>query len=363
MAIETSCDDTSIALIRGQNFSQNRFEVIYFKSFSQEVLLKDWGGVVPEIAARNHLDKIFPLLKDALVAANITYHQISLIAVTQGPGLLGPLLTGLNTAKALSLTYKIPLLGVNHLFAHIEAIHFDQVVAYPYLGCVISGGHTFFALVQGPCDWIFLGSTVDDALGEALDKGGKLLGQDYPAGKYLDQMSQWGDPQKFIFSKGMSFDKKSCKVSYSGIKNALRMVIEKQPDILQKKPATTDVFHADSQIYYDLIASYMNACLDTLIQKIPMAFDLAQVSNPQININSPIVFGGGVAMSKLLKSKMLKTKYNSYFVDPSLCTDNALMIATLAWKNVQQKIDYPVCLTMDAFSRFIDRKTQNWLSP
>lgn len=361
LAIETSCDDTSIALIRGKILKDQDFEVVYFKSFSQEVLLKDWGGVVPEIAARNHLDKIFPLLKDALTTANITYQDIKLIAVTQGPGLLGPLLTGINTAKALSLAYQIPLLGINHLLAHLEAIHYDQKVSYPYLGCVISGGHTFFSLVQNYNDWIFLGSTVDDALGEALDKGGKLLGLPYPAGKYLDHLSQWGDEKRYTFSKGMSFDKKSCKVSYSGIKNALRMLIEKNPDIIKSKPASTDHYHKSSQPYYDLISSYMNACFDTLIQKIPMALEIAHISNSQINLHTPVVFGGGVAMSNVLKNKLKKTGYNSFFVTPELCTDNALMIATLAWKSTSSCIAYPDSLMLDAFSRYIDRQNQHWL--
>lgn len=361
LAIETSCDDTSIALIRGQNCN-SPFDVIYFKSFSQETILKAWGGVVPEIAARNHLEKIFPLLEDAMTTGAIDYKNIDCIAVTQGPGLLGPLLTGINTAKALSLTYQLPILGVNHLFAHLEAIHFDQIVAYPYIGCVISGGHTFFALVESSNQWKFLGSTVDDALGEALDKGGKLLGLAYPAGKCMDHLSTYGNAEKFSFSLGMSFDKHSCKVSYSGIKNALRILIDKNPTILAAKPTQLDIFEPTSQVYYDLIASYMSACFETLIQKIPMAYIEAQNINQHIDSKTPLVFGGGVAMSNILKQKMKKIslKCPSFFVTPALCTDNALMIATLAWKNWEQKISYPKSLSIDAFSRYVDRKNQTW---
>lgn len=152
-------------------------------------MLKAWGGVVPEIAARNHLDKIFPLLAEAMKLAQITYQNLSCIAVTQGPGLLGPLLTGINTAKLSRSPTNYRYLESTIFFAHVEAIHFDQQVCYPYLGCVISGGHTFFALVESSTEWKFLGSTVDDALGEALDKGGKLLGLAYPAGKYMDRLS------------------------------------------------------------------------------------------------------------------------------------------------------------------------------
>ncbi len=368
LAIETSCDDTSVALVRGQSSPEkktdNNFEVVFFQSFSQEFMLKAWGGVVPEIAARNHLDKLFPLLNDALKTANITYQDLMAIAVTQGPGLLGPLLTGLNTAKAISLAHKIPILGVNHLFAHLEAIHFDHDITYPYVGCVISGGHTFFALVESSTDWKFLGSTVDDALGEALDKGGKLLGLSYPAGKYLDFLSQYGNPKSHAFTHGMSFDKESCKVSYSGIKNALRVLCEKHPEIIFAKPSTLDTFESKAQSYYDLIASYMNACFDTLLQKIPMAYKEAQKIRKDISPNkTPLVFGGGVAMSTVLKKKMLEQPFHAFFVTPKLCTDNALMIATLAWKNLSQKVSYPESLKLDAYSRYIDRKNQTWFNP
>lgn len=361
LAIETSCDDTSIALIKGENPPQTEFEVIFFESFSQEYMLKNWGGVVPEIAARNHLEKIFPLLNNALNTAHISFKDINLIAVTQGPGLLGPLLTGINTAKALSLTYKIPVIGINHLFAHLEAIHFDQKVNYPYLGCVISGGHTFFSLVEGPNQWIFLGSTIDDALGEALDKGGKLMGLPYPAGKYMDHMAQWGNAKKYAFTKGMSFDKQSCKVSYSGIKNALRVLLEKDPQIINSSPKDYENFYPKSQIFYDLISSYMNACFDTLIQKIPIAHFMASKINSAVSKETPLVFGGGVAQSKYLKNKIQTIGFKNYFVSPMLCTDNALMIATLAWKNVSEQIPYPTSLTIDAFSRYIDRKNQSWI--
>jgi len=358
LAIETSCDDTSIALIHGK--IKTPFRICFHQSFSQEYLLKNWGGVVPELAARNHVEKIFPLITEALNAEKISMDQIQYLAVTQGPGLLGPLLTGINTAKALSLFYKIPLLGVNHLFAHLEAIHLNQPVCYPYIGCVISGGHTFFALVENSNSWHLLGSTLDDALGEALDKGGKLLGFPYPAGKYLDRLAPWGSPARFTFPKGMRFDKKNCSVSYSGIKNALRVMLDDSPHLLKNRPSQFEIKDKTHQDFYDLVSSYMHTCFDTLLEKIDIAYLIAKKKNATINKNTPLVFGGGVAMSQTLKEKVKALPYLSFIVEPELCTDNALMIATWAWNNITLAKPYPESLEIDAFSRFVNRQAQLW---
>lgn len=362
LSLETSCDDTSVALLQSAHDCTSPYKLLFLESFSQEYMLRQWGGVVPEIAARNHLDKIFPLIKSALQENHLTYKDINAIAVTQGPGLLGPLLTGINTAKALSLAYKIPLIGVNHLFAHLEAIHYDQKVQYPYIGCVISGGHTFFSLVESSHQWKLLGSTTDDALGEALDKGGKILGLPYPAGKYLDQLSSFGNPKSHNFPKPMAFDKTSCKISYSGLKNSLRLFIDKNPDTLKLKPQNFSSYFKESAPYYDIVSSYMNACLDALIDKIPSAYNMAKTFHPNISSNTPIVFGGGVAMSKTLHAKLEKLTFQSYCVSPLLCTDNALMIGHWAWKNFFLKKDFPNSLTLDAYSRYLDRKLQSWVT-
>lgn len=357
LSLETSCDDTSVALLQSEDHLTgfHPYKVLFHQSFSQEFILKKWGGVVPEIAARNHLEKIFPLIHNALTENNVSFNQISAIAVTQGPGLLGPLLTGLNTAKAIALTYKIPIIGVNHLFAHLEAIFHHHKIRYPYIGCVISGGHTFFALVENSDSWKLLGSTTDDALGEALDKGGKLLGLPYPAGKHMDGLSQNGSVN-IHFPIGLSHDKTSCKVSYSGLKNSLRVYLQQHPGVLKDNAQ-------NNQQYFDLITSYMDACLQTLLEKIPNAYKHAQKLNSSINDNTPLVFGGGVAMSKVLQQKVSQLAWKSYFVHPSLCTDNALMIGIWALKNKHLQKNFPDCLSMDAFSRYLNRQDQSWISP
>ena len=158
-------------------------------TFDQEEELAPWGGVVPEIAARNHLDKLAPLLEKSFKEAKMSAEQVDFIGVTTHPGLLGPLLTGLNAAKTLCLIHHTPIVPVNHLYAHIEAIHLVREIPYPYLGLIVSGGHSLFVLAHSQLNFEILGTTVDDAAGEAFDKGGKLLGLPYPAGKHIDQLA------------------------------------------------------------------------------------------------------------------------------------------------------------------------------
>ena len=188
LGIETSCDDTSVSIVKSE---KSKHEIISHLSFSQIALLEQWGGVVPEIAARNHLAKITPLLQESFKQAQIKPTELKSIGVTSYPGLLGALLTGINAAKSLSFLHEIPIVPVNHLYAHLEAIHIDQEIEYPYLGILLSGGHSIFFLVRSSTDFIILGSTIDDAAGEAFDKGGKLLGLGYPAGHIIDRLASF----------------------------------------------------------------------------------------------------------------------------------------------------------------------------
>ena len=188
LGIETSCDDTSVAIVQGDGTERPALSAM--ETFSQDELLGKWGGVIPEIAARNHLAKIAPLLKSVFHKAALAPGDLDAVAVTTAPGLLGPLLTGLGAAKTLSLIFELPVVAVNHVYAHTEAIHLEEPVAYPYLGMVVSGGHSFYALVRSPERFDILGKTLDDAAGEAFDKGGKMLGLGYPAGATIDRLAQ-----------------------------------------------------------------------------------------------------------------------------------------------------------------------------
>lgn len=344
LGIETSCDDTSIAIAE----LNSKVEILFHKTFGQEDSLKTWGGVVPEIAARNHLEKILPLLKDCFEESNIAPEKIDLIAVTGFPGLLGPLLTGVNAAKTLALKFEKPIYPVNHLYAHLEAIHLTESVSYPYLGLLVSGGHSLYFTVRSSTEFELLGGTIDDASGEAFDKGGKLLGLGYPAGHIIDKLSKFGDENKYQFPIGLKASADS-KLSFSGLKTALRVFIEKNPDILELRPDTFESKEDSSQPFYDLCASYQKAIVDALLLKLRYAvkdFKNSMGSTPKI------VVGGGVACNSALRSNLAKKYPDSVFVSPEYCMDNGAMIANYGALNIESAIQFPECLAIDARSRF-----------
>lgn len=337
LGIETSCDDTSICLLE----KTDRFpKILSLKSFSQEEILRTWGGVVPEIAARNHLEKLTPLLKECFIEADLSPSDITSIGVTTTPGLLGPLLTGLNAAKTLALIHKKPIIPVNHLYAHLEAIHLTEDVKYPYLGLLVSGGHSIYFWVQSEIDFYVLGSTIDDAAGEAFDKGGKLMGLGYPAGKIIDDLSKSGDKEKYDFPIGLK-SSADARLSYSGLKTALRLKVENNPKLIAKPNP-------------DLCASYQNAIVKALLLKARYAIKAVQ---EKFNIKDfPIVIGGGVACNSEIRHRF-KEKYKEvYSVSPKYCTDNGAMIANYALRVQHNEIPYPKCLELDSRGRFIDKK-------
>ncbi len=332
LGIETSCDETSVSILS----NDPKPHIVDTLTYSQIELYEKWGGVVPEIASRNHLKKIIPLYKDLLFKNNISEKNIDLIGVTTHPGLLGPLLTGLMLAKSISLIHKTPIYPVNHLFAHIEAIHMTQEISYPYLGVVLSGGHSFFSIVKSANEIEVFASTIDDAAGEAFDKGGKIMGLNYPAGVQIDKASKTGSSSFHSFPRGLSKDKETMNMSFSGIKTSLRMYCEKE------------IVKADSDSFQNICASYQEAIIDTVLIKLKLAHQ---------KFNLPIVFGGGVACNSRLREKSKSQFSEVYFVDPSFCTDNAAMIANLAYLNRDYKITFPESLDIEASSRFIDKKS------
>jgi N6-L-threonylcarbamoyladenine synthase len=342
LGIETSCDDTSLCLLEGDpDRLEEAPKVIGLRLFSQETLLEKWGGVVPEIAARNHLAKIGPLLNELFKETNKSPSDIDAIGVTTHPGLLGPLLTGLNTAKSLSLVYKLPLIPVNHLYAHIEAIHLTESIPYPYLGMVVSGGHSMFLLVKSPLDFELLGTTIDDAAGEAFDKGGKVLQLGYPAGKIIDQLAKDGDAYKYSFPIGLK-QSANADLSYSGVKTSLRQFIEKN-----------NLPSSDSSEMRDICASYQEAIVQALKLKARYALKKArQLTNGSL----PIVIGGGVACNSRLREVFQTTYKDVHIVSPMYCTDNGAMIANYALRSFHQnKINHPDSLWIDAKSRVVDK--------
>jgi N6-L-threonylcarbamoyladenine synthase len=353
LGIETSCDDTSVALVRGEGGTQQPTppEVIAHLSFSQELLLRRWGGVVPEIAARNHLVKLPPLLQELFDSAKISPSDIDLIGVTVKPGLLGPLLTGLNIAKTLALYHELPLLGVNHLYAHLEAIHLTEPTSYPYLGVLVSGGHSLYALVSGSTDFRVIGTTIDDAAGEAFDKGGKLIGLGYPAGAMIDRLAKSGKPKAFDFPIGLKTSK-DARLSFSGLKTSLRSLLEKRPELV----FTGDYASAPEQAtpeLLDVCASYQHAIVEALALKLHFARERALELTGLESL--PVVVGGGVACNQGLRTRLTENFDQVKFVAPRFCTDNGAMIAHYALRTSQYAAPFPECLKLDAQGRYLQQ--------
>lgn len=346
LGIETSCDDTSICLLERPIDSSSFPKIMAHYSFSQETLLRKWGGVVPEIAARNHLAKLVPLLEQVFDEAKITPKEIDLIGVTTHPGLLGPLLTGLNAAKTISLIHQIPILAVNHLYAHLEAIHLTEKIEYPYLGLLVSGGHSLYMLVRSSTEMQILGSTLDDAAGEAFDKAGKLMNIGYPAGKLIDDLSKKGDSSRFTFPIGLS-GSKDANLSFSGVKTSLRNLLEQNPTYIAK-----ELGEDQEQVIYDICASYQEAIVSALVKKMRYAQEKVK---DIVGHYLPIVVGGGVAANSGLRSALAKAYPHVHFVKMSYCTDNGAMIANYAMRNKSLAVSFPECLTLDAKGRFVDR--------
>lgn len=323
LGVETSCDDTSLALFK----SSPDGGLLWFESFSQDFIMAKWGGVVPEIAARNHTEKLNSLFKTLKEETSLRPQDLAGIGVTTQPGLLGPLLTGLNFAKTLSLLYQTPIIPVNHLYAHLEAIHLSENVSYPYLGILVSGGHTSFFKVEGPSHFQYLGGTLDDAAGEAFDKGGKLMGLDYPAGAIIDKYAKKGSPKAYDFPIGLS-QRKTAELSYSGLKTALGNFLKKNPDLIKSH-------------LHDLCASYQEAIILALKNK----FSYIEEKFPTL----PVVVGGGVACNSRLREVFPK----AFFVKPKFCTDNGAMIAYYASKTARdQEVFHPESLWIDARNRY-----------
>lgn len=344
LGIETSCDDTSIAILKGNPDDLSQKPVLLsHQSFSQELILQKWGGVVPEIAARNHLEKLTPILEAALKEAKVKISDIDLVAVTTHPGLLGPLLTGINCAKTIALLHELPISSVNHLYAHMEAIHLTSTVAYPYLGLLVSGGHSMYFLVNSPSEFTVLGNSIDDAAGEAFDKGGKLLGLGYPAGKIIDEKAVCGDHKKYTFPISM-LDSGDATLSFSGVKTALRNFIEDHPE--------------NTFLLEDVCASYQYAIVEALSRKLQVALDIAF---KHTGYDLPIVVGGGVACNSALRNTLNKKFSNVHFVAPKYCTDNGAMIAHYALRTYHQALPFPDCLLLDARGQFVSKalKLQN----
>ena len=307
LAIESSCDDTSAAVFMDHILKSN-------VTHNQKVHAK-YGGVVPELASRRHHVKILPVIKEAISIANIDRRQLHAIAVTRGPGLLGSLLVGVSMAKGMAAALQIPLIEVNHMQAHVLA-HFieNPQPSFPFLCLTVSGGHTQIVLVKDYLDMDILGTTLDDAAGEAFDKAGKMLRLPYPAGPHIDRNANHGEP-RFKFAKpkvdGLNF-------SFSGLKTSILY-------FLRKKMKEDESF-IDNNLN-DLCASIQRTIIDILLEKILKAANAHNISE--------IAIAGGVSANSGLRNAMnemsMTEGWNMYIPKTQYCTDNAAMIGMTAY--------------------------------
>ncbi len=303
LGIETSCDETSASVVINGNVISNE---VYSQTIHNQ-----YGGVVPEIASREHEAILSNVVSSALDSANLKVNNLDCIAVTKGPGLMGALLVGVNFAKGLALSLNIPLLGVNHMEGHLFANFINnQILKYPFLCLLISGGHTQIWVVNSFGKYELLGTTLDDAAGEAFDKGARILGLNYPGGPEIEKCSKLGDKNKFHFTipkiKSSELD-----FSFSGLKTALLYTWQK----IEKNKLKESI--------NDLAASYQNAIINTLINRLEKAVQKTGIST--------ITISGGVAANKNLreitKNWEQKNKLSVYYPPMEYCTDNAAMIA------------------------------------
>lgn len=310
LGIDTSCDDTSSAVV------EDGYRILSNVVSSQEDVHKKYGGIVPELASRRHLDNIIPVVKSSLDIAGITQNDIDAVAVCNGPGLIGSLLVGCCFVKAFCYVSKRNIVTVNHLLGHINAIFLtEKRPKFPFICLVVSGGHTSLYRVDGHDDVIELGKTLDDAAGEAYDKVAKMLGLGYPGGPKIDLLAQDGNNTAFEFPRAYlpnTFD-----FSFSGVKTAVKRLI------LNLKETTG----LTESIIQDISASFQSSIIDVLIRKIDWAVKSTGIKE--------VVISGGVAANRELRQKMVlygsDNAVNIYIPPPFLCTDNGAMIASAGY--------------------------------
>jgi N6-L-threonylcarbamoyladenine synthase len=319
LAIETSCDDTCAAVVT--EAGEIRSNVVA----SQGLLHSRYGGVVPEIASRRHLELIDAVVADALERAGATLDDADRIAVTSRPGLIAALLVGVSTAKALAAARRLPLTPVDHLQGHVLASTLgERPIEPPFLCLVASGGHTFVARVERPDAYEVLGTTLDDAAGEAFDKGARLLGMGYPGGPEMDRLAKEGDAGAFDFPRSLPGD--GLDFSFSGLKTSLLYRVRDLGEAETKRRRA------------DLAASYQRAIVDVLATRAEQALERTGIER--------LAIGGGVAANSELRERMKRLDTDIWIPDMALCTDNAAMIAGAA--RFQPAVQYPDYLALDA---------------
>ncbi|MDA0330937.1 MAG: tRNA (adenosine(37)-N6)-threonylcarbamoyltransferase complex transferase subunit TsaD [Bacteroidetes bacterium] len=310
LGIESSCDDTSAAVLKN--------DIVLSNKIANQSVHKKYGGVVPELASRAHLSNIIPVVESAIKESGISLNEISVIAFTRGPGLMGSLIVGTEFAKSLGVSLRVPVIEVNHMQAHILSNFINNGKKnpdFPFLGVTISGGHTQFILVEDYFKMKILGETLDDAIGEAFDKCGKKIGLDYPSGPEIDKLSKMGDELKFVFPLPKV---EGGNISYSGTKTAFINFVHN--NITKNKNFIDENLH-------DICASIQKNLVDNLLNKVKF---LAKENNLY-----SIVFGGGVSANSYLKNKLddelKENNWKIFIPELQYTTDNAAMIGIVGY--------------------------------
>ena len=309
LGIETSCDETAAAIVRRGT------EVMSSVVSSQIELHRRYGGVVPEVASRAHVETLMPVVAQAIVEAGIDDNEVEAIAATHGPGLVGALLVGVSAAKAMSLVWDVPFVAMNHLESHLYAAFLEEPeLEMPLVVLLVSGGHTMLIVMEDHLRYRVLGSTLDDAAGEAFDKVARHLDLGYPGGPVIDQLAASGDPDAIRFPRAMAND--GWDFSFSGVKTAVVNHVRKHPEV--------DV--------NDIAASFQEAVVDVLVDK-------ARRAAREVGAKG-LCLAGGVAANSRLREKTLdvclEDGYQAFLPSRAMCTDNAAMVAAAGWWRLRQ---------------------------
>jgi N6-L-threonylcarbamoyladenine synthase len=304
LGIDTSCDDTSASVVvDGERILSNVVS-------SQSDIHKKYGGIVPELASRRHVEMIWPVVDEALSNAGITIDDVDAIAVCYGPGLIGSLLIGCCFAKSVAYAKKIPIVAVNHLEGHMFSVFLENKLSFPFLSLIVSGGHTSLYIVNGFGQYVELGRTRDDAAGEAYDKVAKMLGLGYPGGPVIDKLAREGDPKAFDFPR--AYVPESFDFSFSGLKTSVKLAVSSQQSAISMN---------------DIAASFQAAVVDVLVRKVEWAIVRKGIKR--------VILSGGVSANNELRRRMKEMaeerEVELFLPSISLCTDNAAMIAAVGY--------------------------------
>jgi N6-L-threonylcarbamoyladenine synthase len=330
LGIETSCDDTAAAILQdGNKLLSNIIN-------DQSKIHSKYGGIVPELAGRSHIDQVHKIIRCALESAEVKLRDIDLLAVTVGPGLIGSLLVGLNVAKGISYGLNTPLVGINHLEGHLLAIFLQKQIEFPFISLVVSGGHTDLYRVNNFGNYLLLGRTRDDAAGETFDKVAKMLGHKYPGGPKIEKMAVEGNAKAHKFPRSY-LEKGTLDFSFSGLKTSVKNYIDK----MQRSNGLSN---------NNVAACFQEAVIEVLSKKIIMACEQEELSR--------VVVTGGVAanggLRKAVISACSNSGYESWFPDPVFCTDNAAMIACAGYQKYKSSPDSKAdLLNMDATANLL----------